>query len=543
MTATFGPSSATINGDACAEHADGELPLKLALELVIDDRDVIRALVEYQEGDERNQYAAEALKIGVVALRHVGGQISADRIIKDVQQTLQQHMQLVHGRLADTLQEYFHPDSGRFNERVQRLVGQDGELSQRIKGFIDGENSLFAQTLMTHVGRDSALMKLLDPHQSEGLLATLRQTVESQLNHQRNHLLAEFSLDNKEGALARLIKELTTNHGNLSTDMKQKIDSVVREFSLNDPDSALSRLVQKVTQAQTTITSEFSLDCETSCLSRLKRELTTILEAQVQTNAEFQAEVKGALRELIARRQEQARSTLHGGTFQTAVFEYLHCQSQQQGDVCEFTGDQVGAVKNCKVGDVIVQLGADTSASGAKIAFEAKEVQGYTLALALSEIEKARKNRMAQVGVFVFSKKTAPKDLRPLRRYGDDIVVVWDAEDALTDGFLLAALDFARLICLCHQRRLDSETADFTTMEKAMLDIEKRAANLEKVCKYAKTIQLAGGKILKRAQIDRKCLDKQVSLLRAKVANLRSATGLEEKRLPETLRGLKAQLP
>ena len=124
---------------------DGELPYSLSLELVVDDRDVIRALAEYAEGDERNQYALEALKIGVLALRHVGGQMSADliqresaRLVGDMQQTLDQHMQLLHGRLGDALKEYFDPESGRFNDRVQaarrpgrRAVATDQRLYRR----------------------------------------------------------------------------------------------------------------------------------------------------------------------------------------------------------------------------------------------------------------------------------------------------------------------------------------------------------------------------------------------------------------------------
>jgi hypothetical protein len=527
-------ATAVANGNGHA-RTDGDLPLKLPLELIVDDREVIRALVEHPDGEERNLYALEALKIGILALRHIAGRASADllrhegdRFIGGLQKTLDLHKQTVQDQIEFKLREYFDPKDGRFTDRVQRLVAQDGELSQLIKGFIDGENCLFARTLVSHVGRDSPLMKVLDPSQSGGLLTTLEKTVEGQLKQQSNQLVNEFSLNNKEGALARLVNELTKNHGDVGTALQTKIDIVVKEFSLNEENSALSRLVKNVTQAQKTITSEFSLDSETSCLSRLKRELMTILEAHVRTNAEFQTEVKGALRELTARREEQARSTLHGGTFQSAVFEFLHCQSQQQGDICDFTADRVGAIKNCKIGDVVIALGPDTSAPGVRIAVEAKEEKECSLAAALAEIESARKNRLAQVGVFVFSRKTAPRDLRSLRRFGDDIVVVWDAEDTLTDGFLLAAVELARFMCFCHQRRLDSEAADFIAIETAILDIEKRAKNLDAVCRHAKTVQIAGGKIRKRAEIDRKSLDKQVKLLRAKVADLRSATGLQQ---------------
>jgi hypothetical protein len=121
----------------------------------------------------------------------------------------------------------------------------------------------------------------------------------------------------------------------------------------------------------------------------------------------------------------------------------------------------------------------------------------------------------------VFSKKTAPSGLRSLRRFGDDIVVVWDADDALTDSFLLAALELSRLMCLCRQKRLQTDSADYETIEKAILDIEKRVKNLDKISTYARTIQKASGNVLKRAQIDGKALSRLVAQLREKIAVLR----------------------
>src|SRR3954469_16292988 len=190
MSATVERSSALRNGRIPNDIA-GELPI--LLELLIHDREVIRALSEYPEGEARNQYAAEALKIGVVALRHVGGMITADqfrrdgdRVLGDLEKALDEHKQTVQVQIESKLKEYFDPKDGRFTDRVQRLVAQDGELSQVIKGFVDGEDSIFAKTLIAHVGRDSALMKVLDPQQSDGLLTALRRNVDEQLASQRN---------------------------------------------------------------------------------------------------------------------------------------------------------------------------------------------------------------------------------------------------------------------------------------------------------------------------------------------------------------------
>jgi hypothetical protein len=509
---------------------DTDVPYSLELELVVRDREVIAALAEYPEGHERNEYALEAMKIGVLALRHVGGQATADviqresqRLVKDMQQTLEQHKQLVSTQLGGTLKEYFDPQDGRFSERVQRLVANDGELSKLICGLVDGENSLFAKTLMAHVGRDSPLMKQLDPQQSQGLLAVLKQTVDTQLNQQRDQVLKEFSLDNKQGALARLVGELSAKHGDLTKDLQTRIDVVVKEFSLNEEGSALSRLVQNVDRAQRTITSEFSLDNETSALSRLKRELLELMATTEKKNQSFQEDVKVSLARIATTRKEIEQSTRHGRMFEEAMFEFVARETQHAGDVATPTGSTTGLIKNCKVGDCIVELGPDSAAPGSKIVIEAKEENGVTLAAARQEIELARKNRGADWGLFVFSKKTAPAGLEPFQRYGNDFVIVWDAEDAASDVFLKAGIIAARALCFRAERNTAAAVADFDAIERAVLEIEKRAGNLDDVRKSADTIKSASEKILDRVRIDREALEKQVTQLREKFGELRDA--------------------
>jgi hypothetical protein len=511
---------------------DGELPYSLALELVVYDRDVIRALSEHPDGEERNQFALEALKIGVLALRHVGGQFSADlihresaRLVSDMQRTLQQQMQLMHGRLGDALKEYFDPESGRFDDRVKRLVGQDGELSQLIKGFIDGENSQLARTMFTQI---SPLMRHLDPHQSEGLLAVLRASFETQLTQHRDHVLKEFSLDYKDGALCRLVNELTAKHGDLSRGLQEKIDAIVKEFSLNEEGSALSRLVYNVTQAQRMITNEFSLDSDTSCLSRLKRELVELLATADKKNQQFQEEVKISLAKIMTSRREAERSTRHGVEFEAAVCDFLAREAQHAGDIVISTAQTTGLIKNCKVGDCVVELGPDSAAPGAKIVIEVKEEIGYTLARAREELETARNNRGAEWGLFVFSKKSAPTGLEPFQRYGNDLVVVWDVDDTASDVFLKAGILAARALCFRAERQSAAQQVDFKTIDVAINEIEKRARNLDEIRSSAETIQSSSTRILERVRKDRDALDKQVELLREKVQDLRELTRLSQ---------------
>ncbi|TWU30039.1 hypothetical protein [Bythopirellula polymerisocia] len=516
-----------------ANLANGDLPFQLTLELTVSDPDTIRELAKYDEGEPRDEFALEALKIGVLTLRRASASIDSEfikhetnRLLENLQKQFQSHAESSKQRIEDSLGKYFNPQDGHFTQRVKQLASADGEVGRMIRSLVDGNDSHLAKTMLTHIGETSPLMKHLSPDQSQGLLAVLHTKVESQLASQREKILKEFSLDNPEGALCRLVSEVTGKHGDFTRDMKGKIDEVVKEFSLNDENSSLSRLVKKVNTAQETITQEFSLDNDQSSLRKMQTHLETILGAHIKSAADFQEEVKVALGKLITKRETEARSTLHGGTFEDAVLEFVSRDGHPRGETVEGTGSCVGRIKNCKVGDVVVELGCDSAAAGAKIVIEAKEDASYTIAKSREEIEQARKNRDAQLGIFIFSQRTAPAHCDSFRRYGSDLLVVWDAEDPTTDANLKAALEVARALCI-RARQATEKKVDFTTIDKAILDIEKRVQNLDEIRKSTETIRNANEKIFDRVRIDGEALDKQLGILKECLGDLKENLGSE----------------
>jgi gas vesicle protein len=538
---------------------DNVQPNCLVLELTVEDRDTVDELCAYSQGPEREAFALNALRIGVLALRQARGRMDVDliqretqRMLTGLQSQLDAHSLQMHDRLAGSLKEYFDPHSGRFNERVQQLVKQDGDLEQVLRRQIGGTDSELARTLVSHVGEQSPLLKLLDPNQSRGLLQALREMVEGQLTAQRNHVLREFSLDNKEGALARLVGELSNNHGQIAKSLGDKIDAVVREFSLDEENSALSRLVRNVDRAQRTISSEFSLDNEnsalsrlsgmldstkkaidgqltldgeTSALARLRRELLAILDTHAKSNGEFQEEVKVTLAKMVARREEAAKSTRHGLAFEDAVCAFIEFHCQHNGDVAERTGQHTGLIKNCKVGDVVIHLGPESAAPGAKIAIEAKEDASCTLARSRLEIETARKNRDGQIGLFVLSKRSACEGTEEVQRYGEDVFVVWDPDDCSTNLHLKAGLTIARALCIRAERQSEAQTADFEAITEAILEVEKQSNFLGEISKATDTIRTQSDKILERVRKSRASLERQVETLRDRMADLKQSFG------------------
>jgi hypothetical protein len=140
--------------DLTAEQQE-VLPFRrgLKLEILVKDPDAISALAKVPEGPERTELAEQALKIGLLALRQARGQIDAeavkregDRMLTQLQTDLRAHSEKVKDTMAVSLKEYFDPDSGRFQERVERLVKKDGDLEQLLTQAL-GADSLLGKTL------------------------------------------------------------------------------------------------------------------------------------------------------------------------------------------------------------------------------------------------------------------------------------------------------------------------------------------------------------------------------------------------------------
>jgi len=513
-----------------APSVDSKAPDSVHIDIWMRDKEVVGALTVFDEGRMRDDYTRTAIRIGVAALQHAQGQIDADavrnegeRLISLMEARLSLHQSQFSAQLTGTMQEYFAPESGRLTERIERFIKKDGEFENVMRAQIATSADTLKTTLAAQVGADSPLVQLLTPNDSNVLVATIRSTVDDLVNAQRDVVLKEFSMNNKEGALHRLLAELSLSNGALTGDLKTTIEQVVSEFSLDREDSALSRLVRRVEQAQQQISAEFTLDADGSALSRMKRELVSLIDTLRKDSQDFQQNVVAALEAMKARKQESLASTRHGKEFEIAAYDVITVECQKAGDIPEQTGDRPGMIKHCKVGDCVITLGPDCEASGARIVCEMKQDASYDLRRALDDLGIALTNRGSDIGLFVFSKRTAPAGLRPLARYGSNFVVVWDAEDESTDIFLSASLMVCKAIALQGRGSKQDVLADFEAIEKAIREIERQAGFLDEIKTTSTTIKSGAEKILNRVESMRTALTKQIEALDAQIGLLRSS--------------------
>ncbi len=500
------------------------------LHLRVSDPESQAALERLAEGEERNAYALRALRIGLLALGQAAGSIDTDgvrqegeRILAKLQVQLNGQQSFVQDRLESVLRDYFDPESGRFAERVQRLVSKDGELERVLREQVGGDDSTLLRTLADHFGPESPLMKVLSPSESQGLLLSLRKQMTDVLDRQRERILDEFSLNEEGSALSLLVGKLTQNNTDITQALETRIGDVVGEFSLDREDSALSKLVGRVDAAQQRISAEFSLDQETSALARMRREMLGVLEKHGKDDVAFREAVLAGLAEIRGRYEERQKSTRHGDDFEADFFAVVQERVQGTGDIVISTASTPGAIRHNKKGDAVLELGPDHRAAGARIVFEAKQDASYTLDKARAEIDVARRNRKAAVGVFVFSAATAPEGLLPFQRVGDDVFVRWDALDPVSDVWLEAGIEVAKALCSRDAAEREAEAAEIEEIEAAIGAIAQQAEFLDQITTSAKTIESSTAKIRERVRKSQKDLNRQVLRLRSIVDDLKAS--------------------
>lgn len=523
----------------------------ISLDLTVTDRETVNELLKYEEPRERHDFATAALKVGVLAVRQACGVVDAQSIQYECQrfldlvgQALATHADSMTTNVGNLLGRYFDPASGELPQRIDRLVRRDGELESLLGKHLNGDGSVLSRAMEKHIGPSSPFFQMLSPDQRNGILGALKESLELVLCEHGKSLARQFSLDDKDSALSRLVCEITETNGVLRKDLSNDLDHIRKEFSLDNEEGALARLVGRVEKAHRTILSEFSADNELSALNkmaklldstnknidsslsldqedsplcRLRREIVTVLDAMGKANSEFQEQVRVTLESLKVRRAEAARSTTHGLDFQDVVGAFVQQQAQRLGDLFESTDDSAGIISRCKVGDFVVTLSHESAAPEARIVFEAKEDRSYTLKSALAELQKARDNRGAQVGVFVFSRETAPEGIEPLSRHGCDVVLVWDAADPQSDIVFKSAISVARMIAVHERKVTDEAAADITEMKEAIDALCRDVSILDEIIKCASAAQNHCEKIVTRGGGLRKKVDASLVELRQHV--------------------------
>jgi len=251
----------------------------------------------------------------------------------------------------------------------------------------------------------------------------------------------------------------------------------------NNKKGVLAMIEERVTKLTEGILKQFSLDEDTSAISRLR----TIF-------ADGFASLKQSLGIKEAQAAEAERGHVKGFEFEVDLYDPVAQMGRQFGDETELVRGSPGSIKNCKTGDHLIILGETTGAPGLRIVVEAKD-QDYKAKDAIAELQKAKKNREAVAGIFVFAKGCEPPEFGNFRRVDNDFYCTAD-KSALAEGgplpFVWAAYELARVQAVAAVRKEAGGKLDLERIQQHIDGIAVWVPRLGEIMTKASTVQNNG---------------------------------------------------
>jgi hypothetical protein len=247
---------------------------------------------------------------------------------------------------------------------------------------------------------------------------------------------------------------------------------------------------------------EFSLDNDTSAMSRLQKLL-----------AEAFAQIHQSLGIKSAIQAESDRGHVKGIEFEADLYPSFAALGQNLGDETDFVRGTIGATSRCKKGDYLATLGESAGAPGAHIVVEVKD-SPMRFRAAVDELQEAKANRQASIGIFVFARGSEPPEVGDFRRVGEDFFCTVDKE-SLRDGgpnmFLTAAYTIARAMIVANTRKAMGGELNLAQIET---DIEALALWCDRVGEMvtkARSLQSSGKAIEEAASELHKEMDTRLN--------------------------------
>src|SRR5262249_44432340 len=146
--------------------------------------------------DEQADMAAEALKVGVIAIQSASPTLDT-RVVEEkfgeIEDRIKEQVTDFEKELRDHLEKYFKENDGVIPRSITDALGEGGTLSQTFQSYFDPNAGKVARLIEDHVGPNSKFWKALDPKNKEGIISLIEKTVRDLVEPKIAKLLAQFS--------------------------------------------------------------------------------------------------------------------------------------------------------------------------------------------------------------------------------------------------------------------------------------------------------------------------------------------------------------
>ncbi|HEY6727414.1 MAG TPA: hypothetical protein VI197_25440 [Polyangiaceae bacterium] len=456
------------------------------------------------EGPARDQLAHDAWTIGLRALAnaHQAAQESKLKdvgvaLLGDIDRQLKVYVEQQHQTIGAVLTRFFDPTDGQVTQRLSAFVDDQGVLARQLQKFLGPQGSVLAETLAKQVGETSPLFKKLSPTDSTGLVKVLESQLRAVMGEGHAELVRALDPLAEDGAVGRFLKSLRDELKGADEDRQKQLSAALAALDANDEHSLLSRLVRETERSRCAVLSAVNPEDPASPMAMLKASLSKLLQEQStaqlalvkrqeERQVQFEKEVREALVRIETKRTQELKSTRGGLVFEDAVLAFVRSATQGAPCVFDATGATAG-VGRSKRGDAVVRFTQESAFAGAGVVFEAKRDASYSVQKALDELDAARKNRDAAAGVFVMARSHASDVFPRFARYGNNVLVVWDDQDSLTDAYLHAAVLLG--VGLVTRTNTVGDEGDLAALRDIEKRIEDELARLGKMEKHSENIR------------------------------------------------------
>lgn len=471
---------------------------------VRDRREESIALFADLDEAQRQQLVVDAWSIGLRALNdaHTAAQeaklkdIGAS-LLADIDQQLRAHVEHQQSTIGSVLGRFFDPNDGQVTQRLAAFVDDQGVLARLLESYLGPQNSVLAEALARQVGEASPLFKKLSPTESDGLVKVLEGQLRVVMGEGHAELVRALDPLAEDGAVARFLRSLREELKGADEDRQKQLSAALAALDANDEGSLLSRLVRETSRARQDVLAAVNPDAPDSPMALLKATLTKTLQDQAASQAElakrqeerqtaFEKEIREALARIETKRTQDQKTTRGGLAFEDAVTSFIRAATHGAPCVFDVTGATTG-VGRCKKGDAVLRFTDESAYAGAAVVFEAKRDAAYSAQKALDELDVARKNRDAAAGVFVMARSHATDAFPRFARYGNNVLVIWDEQDPVTDTYLHAAILLG--MGLVTRTRTAGDPGDIAALRDIESRIEGELSRLEKMEKQSDTIR------------------------------------------------------
>ncbi len=451
---------------------------EVKFDVYISDKRALSIIQEIPK-EKLSKFLSQSLTIGVTALNSAINQaqeVKLSDIADNLSSFLKTYKSDVTAEIENVIQNYLDPEKGIFEKRINNLIngqnGDGGEIGRLIGKQLRGPESPLEKCLQSIMGPDSPLFKNLDPENTSGVVQTIKSKIQTTLEDQISNIVKEFSLDKEGSALNRLITEIKKQSAHNDDNFQKEVGKIKDIFSYDNEKGVFTKLEKNI-------------------------------------NDQFK-DIKEQLIKINVKKEIENNTTIQGNVFEDKVYYFAQ---DKFSDTCEVekVGNRTGNIQRSKVGDVLLTLNSDSRGSGRKIIIEVKSDDSYTMNKARQELKTAKKNRGAEIGIFVFEKNRKPQDLiKSLHREGKDIYVCWDPEEKFDEAFLEASIQLSIALITQEQIQDNDQRETLETIKIAINSIEESIENIHKIESSSFTIENQITNIKKYTQKAKKNLNDEV---------------------------------